>query len=68
LTVSNGLVLHISQVLPGEGYLDLALVLQRFDALFPDGYGLIEHLGLEQIPQAAENVRRIAAEIGVELR
>ena len=68
LTVSNGLVLHISQVLPGEGDLDLALVLQRFDALFPDGYGLIEHLGLEQIPQAAENVRRIAAVIGVELR
>ncbi len=67
LKVSNGLVLHIDQEVPGEGELDLALVLKRFDALFPHGYGLIEHLGLEQIPRAAANVRRIAAQIGVEI-
>ena len=67
LKVSNGLVLHIDQEVPGEGELDLALMLERFDSLFPHGYGLIEHLGLEQIPRAAANVRRIAAEIGVEI-
>lgn len=67
LKVSNGLVLHIDQELPGEGELDLALVLKRFDALFPHGYGLIEHLGLEQIPRAAANVRRIAAQAGVDI-
>ena len=67
LKVSNGLVLHIDQEVPGEGELDLALVLERFDSLFPHGYGLIEHLGLEQIPRAAANVRRIAAQIGVEI-
>ena len=65
LKVSNGLVMHIDQVVPGLGELDLALVLQRFDALYPNGYGLIEHLTLEQIPQAVANVRRIAAESGV---
>lgn len=65
LKVSNGLVLHIDQTVPGEGELDLGLVLRRFDALFPDGYGLIEHLRPEQIPQAVSNVRRIAAENGV---
>ena len=65
LKVSNGLVLHIDQTVPGEGELDLALVLQRFNALYPHGYGLIEHLRLEQIPQAVANVRRIADESGV---
>jgi len=67
LKVSNGLVLHIDQTIPGEGELDLALTLQRFDALYPNGYGLIEHLPLEQIPQAAANVRRIAAKSGVSI-
>ncbi len=65
LKVSNGLVLHIDQEVPGEGELDLALVLRRFDALYPAGYGLIEHLALAQIPQAVANIRQIAAENGV---
>jgi sugar phosphate isomerase/epimerase len=67
LKVSNGLVLHIDQEVPGEGELDLALVLKRFEALHPDGYGLIEHLRVDQIPTAVANVRRIAAEIGVRI-
>jgi sugar phosphate isomerase/epimerase len=67
LKVSNGLVLHIDQEVPGEGELDLGLVLKRFDALYPDGYGLIEHLAPGQIPRAAANVRRIAAENGVRI-
>jgi sugar phosphate isomerase/epimerase len=67
LRVSNGLVLHIDQTVPGEGELDLALVLKRFDALYPEGYGLIEHLALDQIPRAVANVRRIAAENGVSI-
>lgn len=67
LKVSNGLVLHIDQEVPGEGELDLALVLRRFEELHPDGYGLIEHLRRDQIPTAVANVRRIAAEIGVRI-
>lgn len=67
LKVSNGLVLHIDQEVPGEGELDLALMLKRFEALYPDGYGLIEHLTAEQIPRAVANVRRIAAENGVDI-
>ena len=68
LKVSNGLVLHIDQEMPGEGELDLALVLQRFHALHPEGYGLIEHLAVDRIPQAAANIRRIAAANGVDIR
>ncbi len=67
LKMSNGLVLHIDQEVPGEGELDLALVLKRFHHFHPNGYGLIEHLGLDKIPQAAANVRRIAAENGVSI-
>ena len=67
LKVSNGLVLHIDQEVPGEGELDLALVLKRFDAFFPDGYALIEHLSVDQIPHAVANIRQIAAENGVQI-
>jgi sugar phosphate isomerase/epimerase len=67
LKVSPGLVVHIDQEIPGEGELDLALMLQRFDALFPEGYGLIEHLPRENVPVAAANIRRIAAENAVHI-
>jgi sugar phosphate isomerase/epimerase len=67
LKVSPGLVVHIDQEVPGEGEFDLALMLKRFDALFPDGYGLIEHLPREKVPVAVANIRRIAADCGVNI-
>jgi sugar phosphate isomerase/epimerase len=67
LKVSPGLVVHIDQEVPGEGELDLALMLRRFDALFPDGYGLIEHLPREKVPVAVANIRHIAARNGVDI-
>ena len=67
LKLADGLVLHIGQEVPGEGELDLGLMLKRFDALYPDGYGLVEHLGMAQIPLAVANIRRIAAENGVDI-
>ena len=67
INVQNGLVLHLSEEVAGEGELDLAVALKRFDALYPDGYGLIEHLPAEKIPLANTNVRRIAAENGVNI-
>ncbi len=67
ISVQNGLVLHLNEEVPGEGELDLGVALKRFDALYPDGYGLIEHLPAEKIPLANTNVRRIAAENGVNI-
>ena len=67
ITVQNGLVLHLNEEVPGEGELALGVALKRFDALYPDGYGLIEHLPTEKIPLANANVRRIAAENGVNI-
>jgi sugar phosphate isomerase/epimerase len=67
IRVENGLVLHLNEEVPGEGELEIAVALKRFDALHPDGYGLIEHLPLEKIPLANTNVRKIAAENGVNI-
>ena len=67
ISVQNGLVLHLNEEVPGEGELALGVALKRFDALYPEGYGLIEHLPTEKIPLANANVRRIAAENGVHI-
>lgn len=67
IRVENGLVLHLNEEVPGEGELEIGVALKRFDALYPDGYGLIEHLPLEKIPLANTNVRKIAAENGVNI-
>ena len=67
ISVQNGLVLHLDEEVPGAGELALGVALKRFDALYPDGYGLIEHLPAEKIPLANANVRRIAAENGVNI-
>ena len=67
IRVENGLVLHLNEEVPGEGELEIGVALQRFDALHPHGYGLIEHLPLEKIPLANENVRKIASENGVKI-
>lgn len=68
IRISDGLVLHIDEEIPGEGVLDLVTALRRWEQLYPDGYMLVEHLPDEKIPQAVENVRRIAAEAGVDIR
>ena len=67
ISVQNGLVLHLNEEVAGEGELALGVALKRFDARYPDGYGLIEHLPAEKIPLANANVRRIAAENGVNI-
>lgn len=67
ISVQSGLVLHLNEEVPGEGELELGVALKRFDELYPDGYGLIEHLPAEKIPLANANVRRIATESGVRI-
>ena len=62
IALGKGLVLHIEEAVPGRGELDLAYCLQHFQNLFPNAYGLIEHLPMDQIPAAAINTRAIASE------
>ena len=63
----NGLVVHIDEAPPGEGLLDLETVLTRFHQDHPNGYGLVEHLPDQKIPDALRAVQSIAEKAGVPL-
>ena len=65
IAIENGLVVHLSETVPGEGELDLHTMLQHFHEAFPNGYGLVEHLSIDKIPLAAKHVMRIAEEAKV---
>ena len=67
IRVSPGLVLHIDEEVPGERELDMVTALKRWHDLYSDGYMLLEHLGNDLCPRAAANVRRICAEVGIEI-
>ena len=65
ISLGPGLVLHIEEAIPGTGELDLAHCFNCFQTLFPDGYGLIEHLKPDLIPEATRNTRSIAEAAGI---
>lgn len=65
ITLGKGLVLHIEEAAAGTGELDLEYCFQAWQNLYPEGYGLIEHLPPDLIPQAAENTRAIASAAGI---
>ena len=65
IKLSNGLVLHIDEEIPGDGELDLVTALKLWDDAHPDGYMLLEHLPNEKYPRAAANVHRILAAAGI---
>lgn len=65
IKLSNGLVLHIDEEVPGDGELDLFTALELWHDAHPDGYMLLEHLPNEKYPRAAANVHSILAEAGV---
>ena len=67
ISLEPGFVLHMNEEVPGAGELDLVTAVRRWEGLHPNGYMLVEHLPEEKIPTAVENVRRIAAEAGVEI-
>jgi sugar phosphate isomerase/epimerase len=65
IAVQNRHVVHLDEEVPGDGELDIGHMLRCFHAIYPNGYGLIEHLPIDKVPRANANVRRIAAECGV---
>ncbi|MXX04832.1 MAG: TIM barrel protein [Gemmatimonadetes bacterium] len=67
LCVEPGFVLHMNEEVPGAGVLDLVTAVRRWEEVQPEGYMLVEHLPEDKIPTAVANVRRIAAEAGVEI-
>ena len=51
-TIEDRLVLHITEVPPGEGVIDHARWLGQLDAIQPDAWVMIEHLSPDKIPAA----------------
>ncbi len=58
-------ILHLSETIPGTGMMDLDTVLQRTQALSPDMYAIIEHLPVDQIPLAKQNLMRRIDALGL---
>ena len=67
ISVEPGFVVHMNEEVPGAGELDLVTAVRRWEEVQPQGYMLVEHLPEDKIPTAVANVRRIAAEAGVEI-
>ena len=67
LMPSDGLVLHLDEAIPGDGELDIAVALKRWEEFYPDGYMLLEHLPNEMYPRASANTHDIAAAAGIDI-
>jgi sugar phosphate isomerase/epimerase len=68
LALDDRLVVHITEVVPGEGTLDYNLLLTRMNELCPQGYCLIEHLPDDKVPQARAAVLGFAQKAGIQLQ
>ena len=67
LAVQDKLVLHIDEVVIGEGTMDYGRLLPQMEQINPDMYGIIEHLPDEKIPQARAGLMRAAEKAGIRL-
>jgi sugar phosphate isomerase/epimerase len=67
MAVQDKLVLHIDEVVIGEGTMDYGRLLRQMEQINPDMYGIIEHLPDEKIPQARAGLMRAAEKAGIQL-
>ena len=65
MALDNKLVVHISEVIMGRGYMDLGYMLQRLEQVRPDAYVIVEHLPDEHIPEARDALLAAAAQAGI---
>ena len=66
--VEDRLVLHVEEAVIGEGLLDHAAYLERFERYCPEGYVQIEHLPESKIPQARQELFEAGRRAGVKWR
>ena len=64
-TVREELVLHVDEVVPGQGVVDHARWLQRLSDAQPDAWVLLEHLTPDQLAPAKQAVDRAMASAGL---
>lgn len=63
--IEDRLVMHITEVVIGRGRMDVGYYLQRFEAVKPDGYVIIEHLPDDLIPEARDAVLTASQAAGI---
>ena len=69
IALADKLTVHLDEVRPGLGGLDYAVYLKELDGLDPETPLMLEHLSAaEEYVKAAEHIRSVAAEAGVEMR
>lgn len=67
MAVQDKLVLHIDEVVIGEGTMDYDRLLRQMERINPDMYGIIEHLPDEAIPRARAGLMRAAEKAGIQV-
>jgi len=68
VTVGDDLVVHIDETVPGRGLMDFDTLFRQFERVLPDGYGLVEHLPEDQIPEALAFVRAKLTELNIPIK
>ncbi|MEO8395770.1 MAG: TIM barrel protein, partial [Chloroflexota bacterium] len=68
VVVGDDLVVHIDEDVPGRGFMDFDTLFREFEAVLPDGYGLVEHLPEPQIPEALAFVRAKLNELNIPIK
>ena len=64
-TCQDRLVLHLEEVVLGDGLLDQVTFLTRMQEACPEGFVIIEHLAVEDIPRAKVSLDSAAREAGI---
>lgn len=65
--LENRFVVHISETVIGLGMMDVDTILRRLHAAKPDGYAVIEHLPLNLITLAKQNLTANVQALGLPL-
>ena len=59
------LVLHLTEVVHGHGWIDFATYLRLFEERCPDGWLVIEHVAAEDTPEAKRHLDQVAGQLGI---
>ncbi|MDP0497669.1 MAG: sugar phosphate isomerase/epimerase family protein [Verrucomicrobiota bacterium JB024] len=68
IILQEKLTVHLDECMPGTGVLDYPTFLRELSKLDPNTPLMLEHLPLDQYPQAAANIRAIAATCNLNIK